>query len=298
MAVYFSGTQQIHEFSDSLESQNERIDVRVYERWVDIDVSSVARCGDTGYCEVEVSEGFTKKSIDNIKGVIETTLGVKGFASLKSRLESQLGQELQWSQAKRVAQRFNHSSPKCGRKVITIYNLVREFEVTYLRRRRFSLKSDVWDEMWTRTLPYQTNKHDALPDISPYDELCDCPEATHAEYDGRICFDFGNVSFRVPYRLADDKLDIQIFDHVVSLEFEDSTTQIRALEEGMEMQVPSVVLPDVVRFLGNIEGSEETARVLKFIDTGRVSRSSEFAEPAVVGVEAILRTTDDQFLER
>lgn len=297
MSVYFSGIQQVDEFSHSIKSENERIDVRVYERWVDTDISSVARCGDTGFCEVEVSEGFAKKSIENIKGVIETTLGVDGFASLKSRLETQLGQELQWSQSKRVTQRFDHSSPKCGRKVITIFNLVREFEVTYLRRRRFTLKSDVWDEKWTRILPYQTNKHDALPDISPYDELCECPDATYAEYDGRVCFDFGNVSFRVPYRLRGDGLDVQIFDHVVSLDFEDSAAQIRALEEGMEMQVPSELLPDVVRFLGKIEGSEATARVFRFVDTGRVSRSSETTATAYAGLEATLRTTGVQFLE-
>jgi len=282
MSVYFSGIRLVDEFSEVLASGNEKIDVRVFEKWVDTDISSVAHCGDPGSCEVSRAEGFSNKAIINMKGVLESELGVKGLASLKSRIESQIGHELQWTKTETITKRFEHSSPKCGKKLITIYELWRDFEITYYRRRKLTLKRDVWEEKWRRVLPYQTNKHDALPNIEPYEELCGCSEKKEQAFDARACFDFGSVSFRVPYRVVNNNIEIQVFDHIVVLEFDNIESPVRGLMNGMDMEVPTNLIPEVIKFLGEINESKTRARVIKFVDVGADEKPlkvmREFAE--------------------
>lgn len=268
MAVYFSDRKLVGESSQLLSSGRARVDIRVFERWDDIDISSIGRCGEPASCVVEKSEGFSDKSIQNLKGVIESTLGVEGVAAVKSRIEEVIGREIQWNRSIKVTKNFEYPSPKCGRAVITIYELRREYEITYLQLRRFTFRNDVWDKKWTRTLLQETNKHDGLPDIEEYDELCQCPEAKHPEYDGRLCFDFGDLSFRVPFRLKEGGFDVQIFDRVVSFTFSESTDSAHALDEGVAITIPTEVIPEVLRFLGDIKENEIEARVFRHTDSG------------------------------
>lgn len=296
MAVYFSGRKFIGESSQSFNSGRARVDIRVFERWDDIDISSIGRCGEPATCKVEKAEGLSDKSIQNLKGVIGSTLGVEGLAAVKSQIENVVGREVQWNRSITVTKDFNYPSPKCGRAVITIYELRREFEVTYLELRRHFFRSDVWDKKWTRILLQETNKHDGLPDIEEYDELCDCPDAKHAEYDGRLCFDLGNLSFRVPFRLKEGGFDVQIFDRVVSFIFSESASSIRALEEGVTITIPTEIIPEVLKFLGDIEEEEVEARVFKYVDSGEPHVSIGEMTQSVGDEQVTVATMQEQYL--
>lgn len=268
MAVYFSGRKPIGESSLQLDSGRARVDIRVFERWDDIDISSVGRCGEPATCIVEKAEGLSEKSIQSLKGVIESSLGVEGLAAVKAQIEEVVGKEIQWNRSMTVTKEFKTPSPRCGRALITIYELRREYEVTYLELRKYFFKNDVWDKKWTRTLLQETNKHDGLPDIEEFDELCGCPNAKYPEYDGRLCFDLGNLSFRVPFKIVETGFDVQIFDRVVSFSFSGAASSIRALEEGVTITIPTEIIPDVLKFLGDIEEPEVEARVFRYIDSG------------------------------
>ena len=296
MAVYFSGRKLIGKSSQLSDSGRARVDIRAYERWDDIDISSIGRCGEPATCVVEKSEGLSEKSLQTLKGVIESTLGVEGIAAIKSQIEEVLGKEIEWSRSITVTKDFKYPSPKCGRAVITIYELRREYEVTYLELRRHLFRSNVWDKKWTRTLLQETNKHDALPDIEEYDELCGCPDAKHSEYDGRLCFDLGNLSFRVPYRLKEGGFDAQIFDKVVSFTFSESTSSFHALEEGVSIEIPTEIIPEVLKFLSDIEEETMEARVFRYIDSGEpYVPIGEVAIP--ISVEQVtISTMQEQYL--
>lgn len=124
------------------------------------------------------------------------------------------------------------------------------------------------DKKWTRTLRESTNTHDGLPDIEEYDERCNCPEAPPSEYDGRLCFDFGLMSFRVPYHLTRQGFDVQLFERVVSFAFhEDYASGIRSLEAGVNIVLPVAAIPEALKFLGDL-GAEERVepRVFKYTE--------------------------------
>lgn len=296
MAVYFSGRKFIGESSQSFNSGRARVDIRVFERWDDMDISSIGRCGEPATCKVEKAEGLSDKSIQTLKGVIESTLGVEGLAAVKSQIENIVGREVQWNRSITVTKNFNYPSPKCGRAVITIYELRREYEVTYLELRRHLFRNDVWDKKWTRILRQETNKHDGLSDIEEYDELCNCPDVKHAEYDGRLCFDLGNLSFRAPFRLKEGGFDVQIFYRVVSFTFSESASSIRALEEGITITIPTEIIPDVLKFLGDIEEEEVEARVFKYVDSGEPHVSIGEMMQSVGDEQVTVATMQEQYL--
>lgn len=272
MAVYFSGRKKIGEISVELDSGRMRIDCAIHEKWIDIDSSTTARCGSPGTCQVARTEGVSEKTSQTVEQSIGASLGLDDILKLKATIKDVFGYEVNWSHSITTTKTFNFEAPMCGRYSLVVYQLLREYDLTCLRRRRWTFRDDAWDKKWSRTIVEYTNTHDALPDVEEFDEICksrpQCKgkDAASPFHDGLLRFDMGNASFRVPYRLTPDGFDVQILKRVISFTFTDYPVGVRGLEQGLTVSLPIQVIPEPLVFLSPPQGQEVEAQIFRYMD--------------------------------
>jgi hypothetical protein len=167
---------------------------------------------------------------------------------------------------------------------------VREYELTYLRKRRWRFRNEVWDTKWQRTVTEDTNTHDALPDVEDFDEICKCNPKAIRLYDGYLCFDMGRASFRVPYRLTRTGFLAQIEEKIVDFSFSDYERGVSALDSGLTISVPIEFIPAPLTFLCGLTGELIDARTFKYLDAGIEATGVENLE-SQVSLEAEMITT-------
>lgn len=238
MAVYFSGRKQVGSFSVH-PHKRAVLSCQIFERWEDIECGSTARCGAPGSIEVKKEVGLSQRSYETINSSIAGSIGIEGLASLKSKITETIGREANWSVAETTTKTFAFQSPKCGRRTETIYQLVREYELSYRREKRFST------EAWERLIRELVQCHDAVPEIDPFDEACNCPPPPRRSYDGRLLVDMGEISMRVSFRRTAEGILINFGRE--TCRFEDRG------DEEFHGTVPTSSLPESLLFLGNIQ---------------------------------------------
>jgi hypothetical protein len=255
MAQYFHGRREIGKFIQEVEDGRGRIHCVILEEWNDSDNSTTAWCGIDGTCTVEKTVGLSEKENSTLKGVIEATIGIKDVVGIKSQIEESIGREVNWTESKTTSRTFAIKAPKCGRCTLTVYNLIRIYNLTYYRKSKNPFRRDKWVWVWNRTLRERTDNHDLVPDFVPYHERCKCTDPKESPpSDGRLGFDFGGISFRVPYLLTDKGFDVQIMEKTVSLTFTDRQAMLRGLDHGFDVTLPVVYIPEPLLFLGDVTG--------------------------------------------
>ncbi len=269
MSIYYEGRKKAGAFSYSLNDKT-KIDCQIFERWEDIDCSTTARCGGTGTCEVIKKIGISESTEFSIKESIGAVLGVKGIAHLKSYAESALRKEVNWNSSTETKKTFPFSSPKCGLSTLSIYQLVREYELSFTQNR--TLRSDL---KWNRLIIERTNNHDAIPYIDNFDPSCNClPQLKELSiYDGLLTFDFGNVSFRAPYtRIAqgfrvnfiDKEFTVSTFLLSTTSRGGNSDTNPMDINRGFQVEVPREYIPEPLLFLSGIEAERISGTVMLY----------------------------------
>ncbi len=268
MAIYFSGQRLVKEFSQLSPNGRERLDWRVVEHWRDIDEGTATRCGVEGTCSVEVASGITEKAMSTLKEVAGGTLGLKDVWSLKYDVEQVIGREVNWEVSTKSTKTFRIQPPKCGRSALTVYQLFRTYEITTYRKKLISFSADKWLRLSTRTIDERTNNHDAIPDVLESDPRCNCkdspPEPT---FDGLLALDLGGISLRVPYRITQTGLEVQIDRRLVAFPGSDLPALMRGLENGLDIELESAYVPEPLLFLGKIGDGVLTGRMARFVDT-------------------------------
>lgn len=253
MAIYSPERKWVKTFSQTSSNGRERVDWRVSEHWVDIDEGTVARCGAEATCTLERSSGISEKSMSTLKEVAGGTLGLKDVWSLKAEVESVLGREVSWHVSSKSTKTFKlPPTPKCGRYGLSIYQMVRTYEITLLRKRWFASDADRWKTTSVRTIEERTNNHDALPDVAEFDPVCNCkPAEPEPTFDGMLAIDLGTVSLRVPYRSTPQGMAVQVDRRVINIDMIDGPW--RGLRQRMDIELGAEHLPEPLRFLGGIE---------------------------------------------
>lgn len=268
MATYFSGRKLLKDFSTLSPNQRSRIDWRISEEWRDIDEGTASRCGVEGTCTVEVASGISEKTMSTLKEVAGGTLGLKDVLSLKHDIELSIGRVVNWQVSRRSTKTFRIQPPKCGRSALTVYQLYRIYELTCARKKWFTFDDEKWVKLSTRTFDERTNNHDAIPDTVESDPICNCPDSPPLPtFDGMMQLNFGAIGMRAPYRLTLAGLELQIDRQVVNIGAADLPALMRRLESGLEIEVDANLVPEPLRFLGNIaEGTKLQGRMAKYVD--------------------------------
>jgi hypothetical protein len=239
MGIYFIGRRKVGSF---ILRPHERAVLKcdAFERWEDIDLSSTARCGVAGSIAVTKEVGLSVRDHHTLTVTVEGSIGAEGIASLKSKVEETVGREVNWSVAQNTTQTFSFTADKCGRHSETVYQMVREYELAYRRKKLFG------SESWERTLRERTQCYDAVPDIEDWDELCNCPKPNRRDYDGRLQLDLGDLSMRVPFRRTPEGIEINFGGKAGIVQ--------QTAAEGFYGRVPVDLLPAALRFLGDVAG--------------------------------------------
>lgn len=239
MAVYFTGRKEVNSFAIPLDNGRSSLSCKIYEHWQDTDNTTTARCGDPGVIEVKKVVGITERDEQALKSTIEGTIGVKGLAEVKSKIEASVKHEISFQTEESTSKTSTFSSPQCGRKTMFVYQLVREYEFSYSRRRWG------WTKSWERKIREKTNTHDFMPDIEEYDESCNCKNPpTPENFDGMVVMDMGNVSIRAPYRKTPDGIEVKLDTSILKVAIKNS--------EDFLVSIPRAALPEMVVFLGDI----------------------------------------------
>lgn len=289
MAVYFSGRKLLKSFSTLSPDKRSRIDWQVYEEWRDIDEGTVSRCGVEGTCTVEIASGITEKSMSTLKEVAGGTLGLKDVWSLKYDVELSIGREVNWQVSQRSTKTFRIQPPKCGRSALTVYQLFRVYELTCLRKKWFTFSDEMWIKLTERTIVERTNNHDGIPDTVESDPLCNCPQSpSEPTFDGLMQLSFGAIGMRVPYRLTQAGLELQIDRNILKIVAGDLPALMRGLEVGFDIEVEASLIPEPLRFLGRVdEVSKLQGRMMKHLDENVDDRSGFVATPAFIPIKTL-----------
>lgn len=268
MAVYFAGRKLVKTFTQTSASGRERLDWRVFEEWRDVNEGITARCGNPGSCTVELTSGLSEKALSTLKDVAGGSFGVKDVWALKLEVEHVIGHEVNWETTRKSTKTFSIQAPKCGRSALTIYQLFRVFEITEFRKKFFTFSDEKWMKRPPRTFDEPTNNYDGVPDTVPYDPACGCPEpSTEPRFDGMVCMDFGGISMRVPYRVTQTGLEIQIDRQIVNVTTSDFPALLRGLDNGLELEVSAAFIPEPLLFAGAITEQVLTGTVRRFTDS-------------------------------
>ena len=253
MTQYFPGRRQIGEMRDlSLDSDKSKIQCTVFERWEEIGPECDLYCGAMNTFELGQTIGINKTSSETLESSIEGTIGITGIAQIKSQIKSTLGQEVNWNRSVTTKVTFTCEAPKCGRYLLVVHQLIREYELTHFRRGAWPFRSDVWDWKWDKTIVEETEKYDAIPDVTEYDERCKCPTKDSPDYDGRLSCELGDLSIRAAYKLNASGFQVRIGNRVVSFTFMKYAAAIRGMEQGLTILLPGEVISEPLASLSGM----------------------------------------------
>ena len=251
MATYFIGRNEVDSFTLRLDQGRSSITCKIFEHWEDTDNTTTARCGDPGVIEEQKVVGITERDEHTLKSSIEGTIGAKGIAEVKSKIEASIKHEVSFHKEESTSKTTTFSSSKCGRKTMFVYQLIREYEFYYSRRKWGFTKS------WERKIRERTNVHDFMPDIDDFDENCNCKRPLKPEnFDGMVVIDMGNISIRAPYRRVPEGVEVKLESSLLKVSISSS--------EDFLIKIPVAALPEMVVFLGDITGDSVEAAFYEY----------------------------------
>jgi len=298
MAEYFSGRRKVREpFFIDRDFKNIKIECTVFEYWVDRG-SQTVYCGETEEFEVAKTVGISKTNSEEIKAKIESSIGVKGLAELKSSIEGTMGSSVTWNVSTTQTRKFDITAPKCGRKTITAYALYREYELVAYKEGNWFFNPGYWDKLWDEPVREETGSYASVPDTVEWDPQCsknggEClNEPDSPKFDGRLSLDFGPLSMRVPYKLVPKQLRIRIENHGISYPvYDDHKTVTALLKDGLKLTVMPAAISPIHQFLLG-EGWRGRLQAMSRI----VKDDADLNKVTVEDVEALLNPSPD-FLE-
>jgi hypothetical protein len=290
MAEYYPERRLVRElFEIPIEKDKTKVMCAIYERWNYLRHFD-CKCKSKTTLKLGKTEGLSVGANATFQGSIEKTLGVPGVASLKASLTATVGITVNWTQSKTEELTTECNPPKCGECDITIYQMIREYDLAIYKRGGF-FKDGVWDRKWGGLLPEEIGSFTQVADCVEQHPSCKCPpQEIKADYDGRVTVDFGNVCILAPYRLTPQGIDIRIARQVISFPFSEYHEDAAALQSGLRMNFKREWLPAEALFYGGLKGSIFKAVVRIYRDPGSLgshlpeqilegSPSSQVAEP-------------------
>ena len=207
------------------------LECTISEGWGQLIVHSL-KCGAKYVRKLKRSIGMVYTEKDDLESLVSGSLGLKGIASLDAQISSKTGTELQLNRSEEIEDEFTFESPKCGERVIALYQFRRNINLKFRDNRLFHKKE------WSMSTTYWADRiHDNSYMVSVIPE-CGCPSDNIEPDNGKIFVDMGNVTMTTDYIESGGSLKIPAFD----LEIDKS-----ALHKPVQFNRSK--LPDYLQFL-------------------------------------------------
>jgi large subunit ribosomal protein L7/L12 len=203
----------------------------ISESWGQKFVHSI-KCGAKFTRKLKRSVGITYTEKDDLESLVAGSLGLKGIASLDSQISAKSGIELQLYRSEEVEDEFTFDSPKCGERVIALYQFRRIIDLKYRDDRPFRKKE--WSMTTTDWVDRIHDNSYVIPEIRE----CGCKSDSLDSEDGKLYVEMGNVTMTTGFVEFADRLRIPSLD----LEIEKSKLH-------QPIQFHQNKLPDYLRFI-------------------------------------------------
>lgn len=259
----------------SLEVHNgkARLDCTIKEDWVEV-FKVPLRCGNKFRRLIRRRTGISRTDRDEFESTVATSLGMKGIAELESRLRSGTSQEFRFEESCEEEDEFTFQAPKCGRLIVMIYQLRREYTFHY-RDDRLLRRAD-----WTKTLEERRNRISDQSRQIENDPDCGCSQSPSIGSDGDIVLDSASFNMLLEYKKENGRI---VFPRL-KMYFE--TNRLQELTTG-EFDIQREAFPQYLLFVsGEAQSSVRVKFSLPYIE-----------EPQVAGVESVADQVSGQQAE-
>lgn len=181
------------------------LECTISEGWGQLIVHSL-KCGAKYVRKLKRSIGMVYTERDDLESLVSGSLGLKGIASLDAQISSKTGTELQLNRSEEIEDEFTFEAPKCGERIIALYQFWRTINLKFHDDRLFHKKE------WSMSTTYWADRiHDNSYMVSVIPE-CGCPSGDVEPDNGKIYVDIGNVTMTTDFIESGDSLKIPALD--------------------------------------------------------------------------------------
>lgn len=219
-----------------------KVQGKVTERWLQIFSRSIT-CGDKVTRTIEKKVGITKTQREDLESLVKGSVGIEGIASIESELKAKIGYEISLETVVNEKEEKEFEAPKCGRRTLIVYQLIREYDLTITEKRFFSFSQGVSKIHLTE---YTDNYYDeSLTTFN--DSNCGCKNQPDDSDDGLF-----SILLNSKYNMLSAYKELKEKILVKNLNLELSEQDLGKLLLG-KLQVNSSVIPDYIRFLADVK---------------------------------------------
>lgn len=181
--LYFEGERRVTTFNRTI--GDGVLDCEVYERWESIHTTSLS-CGRKEKITITKTIGIAVEEMSRFESTVGASIGINGLANFTAELKSEKGITLTKERTHTTSFETELEADPCGRKSVTLNQLVREYHFTYYRLQRLDRPTPTpIRNIVTEYLNCFNDQSERIPVISD----CACgkdPGKTFVDMEGRL----------------------------------------------------------------------------------------------------------------
>lgn len=243
---FFPERRQVNNFSLNEKKGKVKIDVTVYEQWDNISMRNIS-CGEKYIKRFERKIGIKKEVKEELESSIKSSIGINGLAKLEGQIKNKISSSFSFDHWIHESEERELTAPKCGKRIIEIWQKLRIYYVEIIDTRVFSSFKGCNKQIFSEYLDFF---HDNAKVFS-YDPSCGCGGKEFTPEDGIFEILIGNkVLMLSPYRkLENGNILIENLD--IELNIQDLGQMMLG-----EYKIDYEVIPSYLSFLGDLENCQ------------------------------------------
>jgi hypothetical protein len=184
----YIGTKMVSQFSINLHNGAATLTCDIGERWEEI-LARTIKCGGQFTRTLKSRRGISISEKTNLAAAVTGSLGLKGIAELQSKMSGEFGRTVNLEESLEVEDAYHFEAPKCGRRVIKLYQQQRHLFLRFEDRRVF--RNTPWSDVFIEWLD---RIHDGSR-VVDNDPDCRCGTVENErKSDGRFLVTVGNTT--------------------------------------------------------------------------------------------------------
>src|SRR6185369_1616875 len=208
---FFTDQRQVDQFTLPLHNGKAQLTCKIFERWEERTSRSL-NCGMRRKRTLRKTIGISATERDELESTISGSFGLHGIIGFKSELRGKLSRELTLEETREEEEEFEFEAPRCGRRIVRVYQLVRIYHLFFEDYRWWRLfrKADLFksitegvDRIYDRSIEIEND-----PD-------CGCHPKPAIGMDGLVNIALNKIAMLVGYRKTKSSLEIPTLGIVV-----------------------------------------------------------------------------------